>query len=297
MFLQPPSANVAQGGPGAERGLTFTCGGDELVGILHPAAAPASTGVLVVVGGPQYRVGSHRQFVLLARWLAEAGIPVFRFDYRGMGDSSGDQRDFQGIGADIAAATNAFQAEVPGLRRIVVWGLCDAATAAAFYAPTDSRVCGLVLLNPWVRTDAGAAKAHLRHYYRRRVLEPGFWRKIASLRFDYGRSWRSLRDLATRSGLIGGAGRLDADLPLPQRFARALDAFGGSALIVLSGNDLTAAEFRDCVAGSAEWQAIVGRPSISWRDLPEADHTFSRRLWRDQVSRWTVDWVRARWPD
>ena len=60
----------------AERVLLFTCQGLSLPGILHPGAPDASRGVLVVVGGPQYRVGSHRQFVLLARDLAAAGVPV-----------------------------------------------------------------------------------------------------------------------------------------------------------------------------------------------------------------------------
>jgi len=53
-------------------------------------AAAADTGVLIVVGGPQYRVGSHRQFVMLARFLADHGVPCMRFDYRGMGDVSGE---------------------------------------------------------------------------------------------------------------------------------------------------------------------------------------------------------------
>jgi alpha/beta superfamily hydrolase len=51
--------------------------------------------VLVIVGGPQYRAGSHRQFTLLARSLAEQGFAVLRFDYRGMGDSTGAMRDQQ----------------------------------------------------------------------------------------------------------------------------------------------------------------------------------------------------------
>lgn len=65
----------------AERVLLFTCQGLSLPGILHPGAPDASRGVLVVVGGPQYRVGSHRQFVLLARDPGGGGhVPVLRFD-------------------------------------------------------------------------------------------------------------------------------------------------------------------------------------------------------------------------
>ena len=42
-----------------------------------------------------------------------------------------------------------------------------------------------VLLNPWVRTEAGEAKAILRYYYLRRILEPSFWKKVVSLNFDF----------------------------------------------------------------------------------------------------------------
>ena len=74
------------------REQTFLFDADDatLVGIVSvPTARVASTGVLVVVGGPQYRVGSHRQFVLLARALARRGIAAMRFDCAAMGDSAG----------------------------------------------------------------------------------------------------------------------------------------------------------------------------------------------------------------
>ena len=89
-----------------------------------------------MVGGPQYRVGSHRQFVLLARDLAADGFPVFRFDYRGMGDSEGEFRGFEHVEDDIAAAVEAFRSASPGLREIVLWGLCDGTrTSQAGFKP------------------------------------------------------------------------------------------------------------------------------------------------------------------
>ncbi len=38
--------------------FVFECQGESLVGILHQPEEAAPIGVLVVVGGPQYRVGS-----------------------------------------------------------------------------------------------------------------------------------------------------------------------------------------------------------------------------------------------
>ena len=76
----------------------FDCQGESLIGILHQPVNAASIGILIVVGGPQYRVGSHRQFLLLARSLSANDIPVLRFDYRAMGDSGGNDGDGGGNG-------------------------------------------------------------------------------------------------------------------------------------------------------------------------------------------------------
>ena len=70
---------------GKESVLSFVCEGEPLVGILaEPDGTPAEVGVVIIVGGPQYRAGSHRQFTLLARHLAARGFAVLRFDYRSM---------------------------------------------------------------------------------------------------------------------------------------------------------------------------------------------------------------------
>ena len=75
-----------------ERALTFRCESEPLLGVLHTPDSDKDkkTGVVIVVGGAQSRVGSHRMFVTLARGLAELGCTVLRFDRRGMGDSGGD---------------------------------------------------------------------------------------------------------------------------------------------------------------------------------------------------------------
>ena len=160
-----------------ETPVLFHCGSDELVGIMHqPTSRPLYlSGVLIVVGGPQYRAGSHRQFVSLARDLAAAGIPAMRFDYRGMGDSSGTPISFEHAEKDIGAAVNLVCHRVKGVQDIFLWGLCDAASANLFYALTDKRITGLVLLNPWCRTEVGEAATDLKYYYTRRIFQKEFY--------------------------------------------------------------------------------------------------------------------------
>jgi exosortase A-associated hydrolase 1 len=247
--------------------------------------------VLIVVGGPQYRVGSHRQFVLLARALAAAGTPAMRFDYRGMGDSEGEFRGFEAIGDDIAAAIGAFRAHVAGLEEVVLWGLCDAASAIMFYAYRDSTVVGIVLLNPWVRTDASEAKTYLKHYYRARVTNLTFWRKLLSAKLNVRSSVRSFISLAWTALLSSNSTGDVAGLPLPERLAQVLEAFPGPILFVISGNDLTAHEFKDAATTSNRWQCLLREPRVFRRDMADADHTFSRREWSLGIEEWTIQWV------
>lgn len=280
-----------------ERSLLIDCDEATLIGVLHepvPATqgAAASHGVVIVVGGPQYRVGSHRQFVLLARDLASAGIPVLRFDYRGMGDSDGEYRGFEHVSADITAAAAAFRRACPAVRDVVLWGLCDGATAATFHAAEAAHeVAGLMLVNPWVRTEQGLAQAYVRSYYGRRLLQWSFWRKL--LRGE-------MQVMATLRGFLGDVqkarGSAAVDQPqtaeLPVRMRRALTGFPGPVLLILSGKDLTAREFVACTT-SGDWQAVLARQNVRRLDHPEADHTFSRRAWHDRMSADCVDWLRS----
>lgn len=271
----------------SEQALVFPCGEEQLVGVLALPEKPASCGVLIVVGGPQYRAGSHRQFTLLARELARSGIASLRFDYRGMGDSGGAARSFERSAEDIRAAIDELLHRAPALEEVVLWGLCDAASAALFYAHADPRVKGLVLLNPWVRTQQGAARAELRHYYAARLLQRSFWQKLArgevALR-------KALTSLVCR---IADSFRPEraAAKPLPERMEDGLRRFAGRVLLILSGDDLTAQEFRDLVARSPGWQALLRDRRVTRRELAEANHTFSRREWREKVGRWTADWL------
>lgn len=284
-----------------EETALFACEGDTLLGILARPETPAETGVLVVVGGPQYRVGSHRQFLLLSRTLAAAGYPVLRFDYRGMGDSEGAQRDFQAVNADIAAAMDVLHERVPSVTRVVLWGLCDGASAALLYchATQDTRVSSLCLLNPWVRSETSLARTQLKHYYLQRAMRKEFWRKL----FRGGVALEALAGLARNvrvafsSATDAGAGASGAMpsaeflQPFQHRMAAAWSAFHGGIFLLLSGDDYTAKEFLEYASKDAVWKNALAHPHLVCHDLPGADHTFSSPVASAVVAELTLGWL------
>ncbi|MBL8349612.1 MAG: hydrolase 1, exosortase A system-associated [Burkholderiaceae bacterium] len=277
-----------------EEAFAFDCEGEALVGILHrpPHDAPCGalgTGVVVIVGGPQYRAGSHRQFVSLARALAAAGHPVLRFDSRGMGDSSGALRQFEQITPDVKAASDALCRQVPQVQRIALWGLCDAASAALLYAHAhpDTRVRGLCLLNPWVRSEASLARTQVKHYYAQRLRQRGFWLKLLSGRVA-GQAvrglWSNLLKARQKPGSSG-------PLPFQARMADAWRKFDGSLLLALSGDDYTAKEFLEFAAASPDWHGLFERRGLSRVDLPDADHTLSASADQRAMNSITIQWL------
>ena len=275
--------------------LQFDCHGDRLIGIVDLPEEPGGRGVLLVVGGPQYRVGSHRQFALLARGLAERGVPAMRFDHRGIGDSEGQQAGFDRLDDDIRAAIDEFCRQAPAIEQIVIWGLCDAASAAMIYAAQDDRVAGIVALNPWVRSEQTLARSYLRGYYVAQLFNVRFWRRLLTGK------------VGVRAALAGFLGNLGAALrrgagghdstrktePFQVRMKRGLDAFDGRTLLILSGDDVTAAEFRTLTESSRDWGRVLESDRVDRRFLQAANHTFSRREWRDQVLDWTSAWLQS----
>lgn len=270
-----------------DEALLVGCESEELVGVItRPGGEICPLGVLVIVGGPQYRVGSHRQFVLLARSLAEHGIACMRFDCRGMGDSTGDGRSFEEVGEDVRAAADAFLARVPEIQSLVLWGLCDGASAACFQVARDPRVAGLVLLNPWVRTQQGEAQTYLKHYYLQRLFSRAFWLKLLRGGVRIGQSAAGLSAAVKRAQ--GDVGREGLTGTLPGRMLAALQLAGKPALIVLSGRDYVAREFEQVCRDDPGWQRFMQISRVL--QLPDADHTFSSAFHRDQVAKSTADW-------
>lgn len=274
----------------SEHSLWLHGEGFDMLGIvsLPPAGTPSErTGVVIVVGGAQYRVGSHRQFVQLARFLAAAGFPVLRFDLPGMGDSPGELPSFEDTASHIAAAIDGFQQQHPGVERVVLWGLCDGASASLLYveATHDPRIAGLALLNPWVRTEASLARARVKHYYSQRLGEPDFWRKL--LRGGVG--WGALRKLG--ENILSARDRGSEATGFQDRMARGWLAFGKPILLLLSELDLTAQEFLEVSRSTPAWRHCSSLDFVVSRTVHGGDHTCSHPQHQTDLFAGVRNWI------
>ena len=282
-----------------EQTLQFECSGTTLSGIYSPG--DANTAILILVGGPQYRVGSHRQFVKLSRTLAKAGISSLRLDFSGMGDSEGELQPFYANQQTIKQAIDTLTEQNPVIRQVVIWGLCDAASAALLYhyQQPDNRVAGLVLLNPWVRQQHSHAQVMLKHYYWQRLSSKAFWQKLLGGGL---KPWQSIKDLLqTYKASKSSKPKKNAGAQQPSQQQTTADnyvqhmllgwqAFSGKTLVITSGNDHTAQEFLDLCADSTAWQPCLAR--AQHHHIAAANHTFANALWRAEVEQQTINFVR-----
>ncbi|HST37409.1 MAG TPA: hydrolase 1, exosortase A system-associated [Allosphingosinicella sp.] len=240
--------------------LSFSCEGAELAASLDGGAG--TIGLLMVTGGSQTRIGSHRMYERLAKALAGNGFQCFRYDRRGVGDSGGDDPGFRASGPDVKAAATAFRTAAPELERVIGFGLCDGATALGLFG-RQAGLEGLILVNPWlVEAEAGEpAPAAIKRHYARQLTSREGWRKILSGAVDWRKLFKGLRSIsAPHEGS-----------PLARETAAALRAGGLRAWLILAEGDGTA------IAAEQELRAAAFKGLIEGRETIGSDsHTFAR---------------------
>ncbi len=255
--------------------IAFDCAGETLIGTLDscvPAKAgtqtgsppsrghtDSNTGLLIVSGGNEIRIGAHRGMALLAARLAAEGVPVFRYDRRGIGDSTGENRGYAESAADLSAAAATFRVET-GVTRLVGFGNCDAASALALFGRA-AGIDAVILANPWVveRVDDLPPPAAIRARYAERLRDPAAWRRLLTGRVSLTKLYRGMRRVAARSG---------PDNPLAERVLAAIRQWGDAATVILAIGDATAIAYVD-----AARDAGVGAGTL---EIATSSHSFAR---------------------
>jgi pimeloyl-ACP methyl ester carboxylesterase len=145
-----------------EEAFFFSSKSETLLGVLtppatdptdRPSASTSGSGTVIASGGwlgvPS---GRNRALVRLAWELAASGVTALRFDYRGVGESTGsiDRFDLERpFVDDLLAAVH--EGRSLGIQRSYLVGFCFGALTALAAAPKLDQVEGLVLVSaPWL---------------------------------------------------------------------------------------------------------------------------------------------------
>jgi exosortase A-associated hydrolase 1 len=224
--------------------IAFPCEGETLAATLDEA--PGTTGLLIVSGGNEIRSGAHRGMAMLAHRLAATGTPVFRYDRRGVGDSTGDNGEFLSAEPDLIAAAAAFRSVAPHVTHVVGFGNCDAASTLALFG----RAAGLdriVLANPWVvePIDDLPPAAAIRTRYRTALRDPATWRRALLGGINFHQLIRGLKRISAKQSEA-----------LATRVLTALATWHTNAAVILASSDATAIAFAAAAGASIPTETI-----------------------------------------
>jgi len=284
--------------------LTWRILGEDLVGTCH-APAPTAPGapapavpvaVLLLNAGSAPRSGNSDFGVALAERLARRGFPVYRFDFAGLGDSSGPTpRDLDSYWNEVVHGRNdeATQALIArlglecGFTRVVVGGLCAAALPSV--RALEHAACapvGLLLLEPNFRLTAGNATGAPRaaEQGRQARLLQRAWGGLAPLR-------RRVRPafLGRLRARFGPRWPADANRALVTTWLASL-ARGVPSLLVVAADGGT----EHYLTRLLRARPAADAPALTRVRVPETNHLFSAGSGRAAVLAACERWMTTR---
>jgi hypothetical protein len=243
----------------------------------------------------------------MARALAASRIATLRLDIRSLGDSirrgaPDENHPYPATAVQDVASALAWLSEKRGFDHFVVGGICSGAHTA-FHCGLELEhpgLVGLLIVNPltfyW---HTGLSLAIPPAYqtikdtkhYKQSVRDPQSWFKLlrgqADVLYIADFVWRRTRESVKRRLRPGlEALRLKPQTRLSKDL-QALQAMGRRVDFIFSSSD----PGRDIVMSDAgpAVRRLERAGILSLSIVPNADHTFSRREWREQLSALSID--------
>ena len=149
----------------------FPAGGERLAGVVcAPTGEPEDLGVVLLTGANYTRTHRNRMWVRAARELAERRIPSIRFDYHGVGDSTGRVIiDLEvALDTDANAAADVLRAST-GVDRLALVATCFGGRTAMAAAARRADVASVTLFPLPILMPAAPSAAPLRRRLRQRL--------------------------------------------------------------------------------------------------------------------------------
>ncbi len=283
--------------------------GITLRGILTIPESVTGAPLLLLPAGLKYRVGPGRLYVYLARWFAERGHPVLRFDPQGMGESDdslecGKTSDLWNTIEHGRFVADGIQAGLALLARFsagkfYISGLCGGAITAQLVAElVPEKIAGVVSLNTaaalskWKTVGSVEARHNLREYTKK-LNSPESWKRMLGGESSYETVWASLIGGVRR---LAGPSDLDAkrkQLGLNPLFTISLTSLlehGVPQLFLFSENDSQWPQFQELILAH-ELNGLMDGPSHRIKVIPYANHELHLPEWRQAACKEIAAWL------
>jgi uncharacterized protein len=283
-----------------ERPVFFRAAGEDLFGIItEPTARSNGLGLVFVPGGVAAAPNRNRLSVRIARRIASLGFHALRFDYHGVGESSGEIESYrldQPFVEDVLAAVRCLHDH--GVQEIALTGTCFGARTALAAADRIPRLRGVALLAPPVHDfemGTPAIEATPMSDYLRRAFSRGALLDLldARRRRRYLRVARTkMRAVLPSRRALPPAGRRTARGVSP-RFSEplaGLAARGTPVLLAYGTEDEFYGPFCDLRPELATTLDVPGS-RIDERMVPGRIHGFSRLAVQDAVATLLEEWL------
>jgi pimeloyl-ACP methyl ester carboxylesterase len=296
--------------------------GHSLFGTLHTPAHPRCDLPVIVLMSPgiKMRVGPGRLYVPLTDMLVQQGYRVFRFDFYGLGDSTGELQETMladvynnievGRYVDDARCALDWLRQHVGAKKFILGGLCGGATTALLTAEHEPEVEGLLSLGMNVTLSSNTAtpakyltRAQLdsrRQGYYRRLLQPKSWLRLLTFQSEYGVIWRSVirafikgHPITPSAAAAATAEQRGNANPL---FPPAFFAFlkrGGRALMLFSEKDRLQSEYQEKFALPFAAQLQPYLPQLHQHVIAHANHVLTFTPWQQEMVAVSRSWLQT----
>ena len=284
----------------------FPSGEDTLFGVITDPRTPGDLAVIELGGGytPSTSIGRNGIFVTLARRAASLGFTVLRFDYHGIGESTGRStiRLDRPFVVDLLSAAEVIRGR--GSKEMVLVGSCFGARTAMAGGGKVDGIAGAVLLAPPLR-DYALSERRTEGWSARQYLDALIHPRSLVGKGDALTIRRYLRFLRSGARVVfrrlGRAIRPRRDVPrwMSDAFIRGMEdlvATGIPILLVYGTNDDSLPDFEEARRGKLGTVIDRGGSSVTVQILPGAVHGFNDAAAQsrviDTVDSWLQDTIR-----
>lgn len=138
--------------------------------------------VILISAGLLPMSGPFRFYTNLARRLALEKILTLRFDLGGIGESRSIQASrplSERTAQEISTAINYLMEQYPSIKHLTLGGLCSGAEDAFRASCNDSRITGVILIDPFAyRTQGWGWRNSIYRFTRRLMRSTGFYNPV-----------------------------------------------------------------------------------------------------------------------